>query len=63
MVYNIKISWDPEAVVWIATSEDIPGLVLECEALDALIERVNLAAPEIIKINRLPDASVLHYCC
>ncbi len=29
MEYTVKLSWDEEAAVWVATSDDIPGLVLE----------------------------------
>ncbi len=36
--YAIKLSWDSDAYVWIATSEDVPGLVLESGSYDALIE-------------------------
>ena len=25
MEYVINLTWDPDATVWIATSEDIPG--------------------------------------
>jgi hypothetical protein len=49
--YLISLTWDNEAAVWIATSEDIPGLVLESGSLDALIERVRFAAPEILLLN------------
>ena len=44
--------YDPEANVWTATSEDIPGLALEGEDLDELKERVKKAIPELISINR-----------
>ena len=46
----VKLLWDPEAAVWIATSDDIQGLVLESGSLDALIERVRFAAPEILAL-------------
>ena len=39
MQYRVKITWDNEAHVWIAISEDLKGLVLECGSLDALIGR------------------------
>jgi hypothetical protein len=48
--YKIQIAWDDEARVWIATSEDIPGLVLESGSVDALIERVRVAASELLEI-------------
>ena len=47
MEYNVNFTWDEEACVWIAQSDDIPGLVLESGSLDALIERVRFAAPEL----------------
>ena len=51
MEYRINFTWDNEASVWIATSEDIPGLVLESGSFDALLERVRFAAPELIELN------------
>lgn len=51
MEYIVKLSWDPDAAVWVATSEDIPGLVLESGSFDALIERVRFAAPELLALN------------
>ena len=40
--YKIQLAWDDEAEVWMATSEDIPGLILEDESADKLIQRVML---------------------
>lgn len=51
MEYTVIFTWDDEASVWIATSEDIPGLVLESGSFDALVERVRFAAPELIELN------------
>jgi hypothetical protein len=49
--YVIKLIWDHDSNVWVATSDDIPGLVLESGSLDALIERVRFAAPELLELN------------
>ena len=52
--YKISFSWDGEANVWIATSEDIHGLILEHSSFDTLMEKVRLAVPELLEIeNRL----------
>ena len=51
MEYTVNFTWDDEASVWVATSEDIPGLVLESGSFDALVERVRFAAPELITLN------------
>ena len=52
MEYIINLMWDNEENVWIATSEDIPGLVLESGSFDALLERVRFAVPELLELNR-----------
>jgi len=47
--YYIILTWDDEASVWIAESDDIPGLILESPSFDNLIERVKIAVPDLIK--------------
>ena len=49
--YRIDVLWDEEATVWVATSEDIPGLVLESGSLDALVERVRFAVSDLLDLN------------
>ena len=49
--FLVNLIWDEEASVWVASSDDIPGLVLESGSLDALIERVRFAAPELLSLN------------
>lgn len=51
MEYVITFTWDAEAGVWIATSNDIPGLVLESGSFDALLERTRFAIPELLELN------------
>lgn len=51
MEYKVTFTWDDEAGVWIATSNDIPGLVLESGSFDALIERVRFAVPELLELD------------
>ena len=50
--YSINFSWDDEASVWIATSDDIHGLILEDESFDVLIQRVRLAVPELLSFEK-----------
>ena len=59
MEYVISLTWDPEAAVWIATSEDIPGLVLESGSFDALLERVRVTAPELLALNGATDSPLI----
>mgnify|MGYP004539217863 CR=1 FL=1 len=51
MEYTINFTWDDEAGVWIATSDDVPGLVLESGSFDALIERTRFAIPELLALS------------
>ena len=51
MEYTVLMTWDDEAAVWVATSDDIKGLVLESGSLDALIEKVKYAVSELLELN------------
>ena len=62
MEYTINFTWDNEADVWIAQSDDIPGLVLEGGSLDALIERVRFAVPELLELNKT-KTSIPRFLC
>ena len=57
---RIKLTWDPDASVWIATSKDVQGLVLESGSFDGLIERVRYAVPELLQLNQ-KKAHVIDY--
>ena len=47
----VKLIWDEEVMVWITDSSDVPGLFLESESFDDLIEKVKTAAPELLFYN------------
>ena len=61
MEYTAKLEWDPEAAVWVATSDDILGLALESGSVDALIEKVRFAVPELLALNHQPAASAIRF--
>lgn len=61
MEYVINLTWDDEAVVWVATSDDIPGLVLESGSFDALLERIRFTAPELLALNKQEVSSLSYY--
>ena len=50
---RINYMWDSNAKMWIATSESVPGLVLEDASYDDLVERVKTAVPELLELNGL----------
>ena len=47
---TVFLNWDEEAQRWYCTSDDIPGLILESESLDILVERARHAAPELLEL-------------
>ena len=47
---KVKLFWDSDAAVWMATSDDLPSLALESGSADALIERVKYIVPELLEI-------------
>ena len=48
---TIDARWDGEANVWIATSNDVGGLVVEADTWPAMIEEVRLVLPELIELS------------
>jgi predicted RNase H-like HicB family nuclease len=60
-VYSVKAEWDDEASVWVASSEDVPGLVTEAPTLEALVEKLRVMVPEMLELNGVlpPDAAAL----
>ena len=50
-VFGLLAEWDGEAGVWVATSEDVPGLVTEAETVEALMEKLRVLVPELLELN------------
>jgi Domain of unknown function (DUF1902) len=48
---TIDARWDGEASVWIATSDDVTGLVIEADTWAAMIEEVRLVLPELLELS------------
>ncbi len=51
--YHIKAEWDNEAEVWVASSEEVPGLATGAETFEALVEKLKVAIPELLEENGL----------
>ena len=49
--YFIHAEWDDEAEVWVAASDDVPGLVAESETIEALVLKLKLRVPELQEAN------------
>ena len=48
---TIDARWDAEASVWIATSNDVAGLVVEADTWPAMIEEVRLVLPDLLELS------------
>lgn len=51
--FHVIAEWDEEAEVWVASSEDVPGLATGAESLEALIEKLKIVIPELLDANGL----------
>ncbi len=47
----IRAEWDEEANVWVATSDDIPGLATEEQTIEGLIKKLKIIVPELLEAN------------
>lgn len=50
----IRAEWDEEAEVWVATSDDVPGLATEAGTLEALSLKLETLVPELLDLNGYP---------
>jgi predicted RNase H-like HicB family nuclease len=54
---TVRAEWDAEARVWVAESDDVPGLVTEAETIERLIERLQVLVPELLELNGAADGT------
>ena len=60
-IYFIRAEWDDEARVWVATSDDVPGLVTEAETMELLFSKLEIMVPELLAANGYPDKDEISY--
>lgn len=56
--FTVQATWDDEAQVWIAVSEDVPGLCCEAASLEGLIDIVRGLVPDLLAANGRPLLSL-----
>ena len=57
--YVVTATWDDEAKVWVAQSDDVPGLVTEVATLGELQAKIRVLVPELLELNhQLPEGDV-----
>ena len=47
----VRAEWDEEAHVWVATSDDVPGLATEKASMEGLIAKLKIIIPELLEAN------------
>lgn len=52
--YQVLAQWDRDAGVWIAESDDVPGLVAEAESPNRLAQKLKVLIPELLELNGVP---------
>ncbi len=45
----VRAQWDSEAEVWVATSDDLPGLITEAETQQALVVKLQDMIPDLLE--------------
>lgn len=55
--YEVRAQWDDEAKVWVAESDDLPGLVAEASDVPELINKLRVLIPELLEENGALAAS------
>lgn len=53
--------WDEEAKVWVATSDDVPGLATEAPTWDKLIPKLKVMIPELLDANGYADGDDVRF--
>lgn len=48
---DVNAAWDTEALVWVASSGDLPGLVAEADSLERLQQKLAVLIPELLEAN------------
>jgi predicted RNase H-like HicB family nuclease len=47
----VRATWDAEASVWVAESDDVPGLITEAPTIEDLIVKLKVLIPELLEAN------------
>lgn len=50
-ILQVQADWDPEAGVWVATSDDVPGLATESDTIESLAAKLRTLIPELLEAN------------
>jgi predicted RNase H-like HicB family nuclease len=52
---KVEVFWDEETQVWVASSNDVPGLITEANTMEHLMQKLKIVIPELLHANGLLD--------
>lgn len=55
--FIVTAGWDARAQVWVAESDEVPGLITESPTLEALKVKLSMLVPELLVENSQWDES------
>jgi predicted RNase H-like HicB family nuclease len=47
----VRAGWDADACVWVATSDDVPGMCTEADTAEELTTKLQAMIPELLDAN------------
>lgn len=60
--YFVRAEWDSDACVWVASSDDVPGLITEADTIEALDAKLQTIVPELLGLNGcLPSGDSIQF--
>ena len=59
ITFKVQAFWDKDAEVWVATSEDVPGLATEASSMEILTQKLRVIIPELIVLNGIIPSDYL----
>jgi len=51
--FNVQVTWDAEAEMWVADSDEIPGLAAEAPDDKSLWEKLEVLIPDLLTLNEV----------
>jgi len=56
IVYQVDAVWDNDVSVWVATSDDVPGLATEADTIEAPSRKLRDLIPDLLLLNHVISA-------
>ncbi len=59
--YYVHAQWDSDAQVWVASSDEVPGLATEADTIESLVQKLKSLIPELLELNGLLDGTPITF--